>query len=245
LGFSHVLITRPEAESAELAGLLAATGLEPVIVPAYRFVPGYPGFDLSTAWRAGNRRLAVFSSTRAVTFGLRQLPAGFLEGVQLAAIGPATANALAAAGNAVDVVPREGFTSEALLSHPELAREPGDAVIFAAPGGRAQLRQGLQDLGWAVRMAYVYRRVELEALPEAAAQLDSADGVVSAWTSAAAIGILSKRLPAAAWAKVCEGICVATSGRLGARLEAAGARQVRVAQGPGNKAIAACIGQLI
>jgi len=215
------------------------------VLPAYRFEPEFPGFDFADAWGAGNRRLAVFSSTRAVEFGLRQLPAGFLDGVQLAAIGPATANALDSAGYAVSVLPAGGFTSEALLNEPQLACDPGDAMIFAAPGGRVKLRQGLEELGWDVRMAYVYRRVELDVPDEQARALAGADGIISAWTSASAVQVLLEKLPEAAWEKICGGRCVATSQRLKARLAAGGARSIHVTDGPGNDAISACILHLI
>ncbi len=243
--FTHLLITRPAPESGQLAEWLAGTGLEIEIMPAYGFEPALPGFDLARAWRSEARRLAIFSSTRAVEFGLRQLPAGFLDGVEVAAIGPATANALATAGHPASIVPEQGFTSEDLLRHPGLATAAGVALIFAAPGGRQTLRQALAKMGWSVRMAMVYRRVELEPAAAQAAVLERAVRLVSVWTSASAVEILQARLPEAAWRNVCQGVCVTTSERLRDRLIAAGAGTVRVTDGPGNEAIRNCILQLI
>jgi uroporphyrinogen-III synthase len=227
-----------------LAEAFSGSGLDPVVLPAFRFEPGFPGFDFARAWRPGKSRLAVFASTRAVEFGLRQLPAGFLVDVQLAAIGPATANALDRAGYTVSVVPENGFTSEALLSQPALSRDPGDAVIFTAPGGRVKLRDGLEKLGWDVRMAFVYRRVELDVPDDLARQLEQAGGVISVWTSASAIRLLAEKLPKAAWKKICDGVCVTISLRLKVSLEASGARSVYVTDGPGNDALSECILQL-
>jgi uroporphyrinogen-III synthase len=243
--FTHVLITRPAAEAAELAERLAGTGLALVILPAYRFEPAYPGFDLSRAWPVEGRRLAIFSSTRAVDYGLRQLPAGFLDNVEVAAIGPATANALEAAGYPPSIVPEQGYTSEDLLGHPDLATASGMALIFAAPGGRRKLRQALGARGWSVRMAMVYQRIELEPAAAQVAMLEQAGPTVSVWTSASAVQILQAALPPEVWRKICQGACVATSARLRDRLEAAGAGVVRVTDGPGNEAIGECILQLI
>jgi uroporphyrinogen-III synthase len=243
--FTHVLITRPAPESGQLAERLSGTGLEVVELPAYRFEPALPGFDLARAWRPKARRLAIFSSTRAVEFGLRQLPAGFLDGVEVAAIGPATANALAAAGHPASIVPEQGFTSEDLLGHPDLATAAGVALIFAAPGGRQTLRKALAARGWSVRVATVYRRVELEPGAAQVDMLERAGRLVSVWTSASAMQILQARLPAAAWRNICQGVCVTTSKRLRDRLKAAGAAAVQVTEGPGNEAILDGILQLI
>ena len=49
---------------------------------------------------------------------------------------------------------------------------------------------------------------------------------------------------AAAWNKVCDGVCVATSARLKAKLEERGAVTVVVADGPGNEAIGKTVRQL-
>jgi uroporphyrinogen-III synthase len=245
LKFTHCLITRPETEAVRLAALLSGAGLEVIVLPAYRFEPAVPGFDWTEAWRAAARKLAVFSSTRAVGFGLRQLPAGFLDAVEVAAIGPATADALEQAGHPVSIFPERGFTSEDLLDHPDLARNPGDALIFAAPGGRQALRKGLEAIGWRVRMAMVYRRAE-RVPPRAQAELvEQAGRLISVWTSASALQILRSALPAGAWRNICRGQCVVTSRRLRNKLMAAGADSVSVTDGPGNDAIRDLILQLI
>ncbi len=247
--FTHLLITRPEAESEQLADLLAeplaGAGLQAIVLPAYRFEATHPGFDFASAWTSGKRSLAVFTSRRAVVFGLRQLPAGFLDGVQVAAIGPTTANELDRAGHGVSVLPESGYTSEDLLRHPDLAQNPGDVLIFAAPGGRDLLRAGLEKNGWKVRMAMVYRRVDLEPGEAVVSELEASRGVLSVWTSANAMKVLHGRLPEAVWRKICEGHCVTISERLERELRSLGAGDVSVTDGPGNEAIRAGILRLI
>ena len=72
---TKVLVTRPEAASRELAGELENHGLSAVVMPFYTFKSRQPDTEPATAWRDGNRRsLAVFTSPRAVEFGLPFLP---------------------------------------------------------------------------------------------------------------------------------------------------------------------------
>ena len=95
-------------------------------------------------------------------FGLRQLPSGFLDKVEIAAIGPATADVLERVVSLVSILPASGFSSEELLRQPQLTADPGQALVFTAPGGRQALQKGLKNLGWKVFVAYVYRRVPLD-----------------------------------------------------------------------------------
>lgn len=245
MGLTHILITRPEAESRHLASLLRGSPLTPIVIAPYRFEAVDPARGLAAGWPGGARRLAVFTSTRSVSFGLRQIPAGFLAGAEIAAIGPATAAALERAGHPVSIVPEGGYTSESLLAHPGLAHGPGGALIFTAPGGRDALRQGLGGLGWTVGMVHVYRRQPLAPSPGQAEALLEADGIISVWTSESAMEVLSGALPAAAWQAVCDGVGVVTSERLKACLEARGVGAVRVSPGPDNESIVQLVLDLI
>lgn len=237
MGFTHVLITRPEAESRQLAALLRRTPLTSVVMIPYRFEAVNPGAAVTDPWPGGCRRLAVFTSTRAVSFGLRQFPEGFLDEVEIAAIGPATAAALERAGQPVSIVPEGSFTSEALLEHPELARDPGRALIFAAPGGRELLQHGLGQLGWQVSVVHVYRRQPLQPGPTQTEALLEADGIISVWTSENAMRALADSLPGEAWQAVCRGAGVVTSERLRQCLQELGLDDVRVSGGPDNESI--------
>lgn len=230
----HVLITRPQPEAAELASSLADAGMSPVLMPAYGFEATPPGPSLEAFCRSPGRKLIIFTSKRAVAYGLPGLSADLLQAADVAAIGPATAAALESAGCAVSVVPEGGYTSEDLLQHPGLLSRPGTALILAAPGGRTALAEGLERAGWRASMAFVYRRVELEPAAAEVQRLLLADNVVSVWTSENAMRSLAVRLPGAAWKKVCQGTAVVTSERLRKALQALGARHVVVAAGPGN-----------
>ena len=75
----HVLLTRPRPESEALAALLDPLGLEPVILPAFDYLgqelPVSQPEDFASLSQATEADLIVFTSPRAVQFGLPQLPA--------------------------------------------------------------------------------------------------------------------------------------------------------------------------
>ena len=110
--FTHVVITRPEPEASELAGLCRDAGFEPIVLPALTFEPAPDAGPWPPPGGDGQaRRLAVFTSPRAVRFGLPGVEPAGLQGWELAAIGEATARALERAGLAVDIRPADGYRS--------------------------------------------------------------------------------------------------------------------------------------
>lgn len=247
MSFSHVLLTRPRAQSEELAASLSTLGLNAVVQPAFTYsaldaAAEQPGEHDALA-AAGAGELLLFTSPRAVAHGLPQIPRGVLGRARIGAIGPATARALENAGVRVGVRAAGGYTSEALLE--TLAAEvragrPG-AFIMAAPGGRGELARGLAELGWNVRTLYVYRSQPAPLDRDALAELQSASGILSVWTSGNAMKALSQRLPPASWFRVCQGDWLVISDRLQRLARAYGPAKVHLAGGPGNPAILSAI----
>lgn len=237
MSFSHVLITRPEPEASRLAEALAAHGVAALSLPAFRFEPLEPALPEPRDWHAAARRLAVFVSPRAVHHGVPQLPGGFLDTAQIAALGPATAQALHAAGLGVDLQPEAPFTSESLLAAPGLTPGPGCAVLFAAPGGREALHRGLEALGWQVHRAMVYQRLAEPPAGQAVERLRDAAGVLSIWTSATAMARLLDVLPPDVREVVLAGCFLVISERLAELARQRGAAQVRLAPGPDNQSL--------
>jgi uroporphyrinogen-III synthase len=85
---------------------------------------------------------------------------------RIAAIGKATAAALASASLPADIVPEHGFTSEALLEHPQLALAAGARILIVrGRGGREVMQQTFAARGFSVDTLDVYERV-LPALDE-------------------------------------------------------------------------------
>ena len=233
---THVLITRPKDASLQLADQLDAHGLTPIVMPLYTFSPSEPVPDVSSAWSEGSsRKLAVFTSPRAVQFGLPLIPAhDQLNGIEIAVVGSATRAVLEAARYPVHVQAMSGFTSEDLLRSPALADDPGVAVIFCAPGGRETIAQGLRDKGWRVDMAMVYERVPL---PPGAGQIEElrkSGALISVWTSTSAINLAEQYLPVDVWVKILGSSVLAISSRIQQHLVQLGASRVELAYGPGN-----------
>jgi uroporphyrinogen-III synthase len=232
---TQVLITRPLEPAQQLAGQLAEHGLSSIIMPLYTFSGLAPSAEAVAALsRRIQPRLAVFTSPRAVHFGLPHLPAERARDTRCAVIGEATRAALVKRGFEVHLVPASGFTSEDLLQLPELAADPGLAIIFCAPGGRKSLYRGLAALGWDVVQAQVYERVALPPAPAHAEAIVAAKDLVSIWTSVAALDLAREQLPGPAWVRLLNSTMLVISGRIQHHLQGLGARRVEIADGPGN-----------
>ena len=146
-----VLVTRPQPQAGALAEAIRQLGGEAILFPSIAIEP----LATSVVDSAG---LVIFVSVNAVEHGVPRLRK--TAGSRVAAIGRATAAALTAAGWPVDIVPADGFTSEALLADPELRLTPGlKAQIVRGVGGRDALEQALQQQQVEVEIIEVYRRV--------------------------------------------------------------------------------------
>ena len=147
----RVVVTRARAQASGLAARLEALGAEVVEAPAIRIEPlPFEPPDL------GGYDVVVLTSANGVE---RLLPGDVrgLHGVRVAAIGPATTQALRARGIVPDVVPAEAV-SESLLD--ALGDVAGQRVLVAtAEGARDVLPDGLRAAGAAVDVVHLYRTV--------------------------------------------------------------------------------------
>ena len=223
--------------------MLAPLGLQVVVQSAFDFRQRDVASDqpelLADLEGDNAPRLLIFTSPRAVRFGLAQLPHELIKKQKIAAIGPSTANALSAAGVFVNVRPASGFTSEALLDSLEkdssgFISPQKSAVILAAPGGRTKMEDGLAELDWTVQTLMVYSRENSELDKQALESLKGARNILSVWTSGNAIKALSQRLQPATWFQICGGEWLVISGRLKRLARAYGPTQVHLSPGPTN-----------
>lgn len=159
-----IVVTRPLAQAAPLAGLIAAQGGVPVVFPLLEIGPADDRQALSAAIGAlEDYSLAIFISPNAVDFSLPAILAArpWPAGLQAAAVGPGTVAQLASHGVEGAVAPRARFDSEALLELPELqsARLAGRRVaIFRGNGGRELLADTLRERGATVDCVTCYHR---------------------------------------------------------------------------------------
>ncbi|MBL8515375.1 MAG: uroporphyrinogen-III synthase [Betaproteobacteria bacterium] len=159
-----VLVTRPSRQLGRTLAALRAAGHRAEHLPLLQLTPlASPELDAALArYRAAD--LAIFVSANAVEFGLAALAERNIAtaGPRLAAIGAATASALANANVAVDVVPADGHDSESLLAMAALRDVQGRTVLIfrgeSEGGGRKTLAATLAARGATVIAATCYRR---------------------------------------------------------------------------------------
>ena len=149
-----VVVTRPAAQCAMLCAEIEGQGGSAIAFPAVEIEP----VAVQATVAAADYDLVVFVSVNAVEHGAQQVIKS--ARTRIAAIGRATAAALAAAELAADIVPEGGFNSEALLAHPELQLTSGARVLIVrGEGGRELLRDTFAEHGMVVETREVYRRV--------------------------------------------------------------------------------------
>ena len=154
LAGTTVLVTRPAGQAETLCAGIRAAGGEALAWPAVRIVALAPDAPAEHALAAGVPDWLVFISRNAVRHGLSRAP----DGPRIAAIGPATAEALRAAGRPPDLT-AERPDSEGLLAASELADVAGRRfVIVRGVGGRETLAETLRARGAEVGYEEVYRR---------------------------------------------------------------------------------------
>lgn len=172
-----VLVTRPAAQCAVLCEEIERQGGSAIAFPAIQIEP----LAIATAPAPASVEfdLIVFVSVNAVEHGAARVTKG--ARTRIAAIGRATAAALAAAKLPADVVPETGFTSEALLAHPQLQLASGARVLIVrGAGGRELLQETFAEQGMAVETLEVYRRVRPQADAHRIAEIEarwSDDGI--------------------------------------------------------------------
>lgn len=191
-----VVVTRPAGQSGPFVASLRAAGAEPISVPALIIEP----LPLDPAEVRADWDWLIFTSANAVGHCPGPLPGS--PKCRIAAVGRATARALAERGITVDALPRERFDSEGLLALPEFAAPlRGRILIVRGQGGRELLREELERRGAELRVAEVYRRRRAAADPRAhdliAQALAAGRRIVTAVTSVEILEGLLAQLPEA------------------------------------------------
>jgi len=158
-----IVITRPREPAEALAVALAREGAKPIVFPALAIEDVAPSPNtLEALGNLANAALAIFVSAHAVEKGVPAARAhgAWPEGLRVAAVGEATAEALRNSGFARVISPAERHDSEGLLALPELADVRGRRVlIFRGEGGRERMREELEARGATVAYVECYRRV--------------------------------------------------------------------------------------
>jgi uroporphyrinogen III methyltransferase / synthase len=204
-----VVVTRPREQAGATVEALSGAGARVVELPVVR-IEGPPDGGqalLRAAAEVGDYQWVAFTSANAVRRFVPLLPdARALAGVGLAAVGRATAAALADYSLRVDLVSEpdeEGVESGAASAQALVAVFPeasdGGRVLFPrAERARRTLPEGLAAKGWEVDEVVAYRTVPAPpAPPPVVGAVSTADAVVFAAPSAveAYLGSGSDREP--------------------------------------------------
>lgn len=157
-----VLVTRPRSQASELVAAIEAAGGTAFCFPVLEIVAIDESTVSAKAGALARPDVVIFVSRNAVEYGLE-----YSQGGQLAAIGPSTAAAIAAAGRIVDIQPSAGYDSEHLLAEPVLSDVAGKHIrIIRGSAGRELLAEELVARGAQVDYLSVYER----RLPDVSAQ---------------------------------------------------------------------------
>ena len=156
-----IVVTRPAHQAEGISQLIEAQGGNALRFPVIDIQAPSDTAALNALLRQLNRyHLAIFVSANAVEFAYRALGHRLPESLSRAAVGQATAKALANHGQPAHWISPAPYNSEALLTMPEFNDVAGKRVIiFRGEGGREHLAETLKQRGAQVDYAECYRRV--------------------------------------------------------------------------------------
>ena len=161
-----IVVTRAREQASELVAKLTALGAEAIEVPSIEVhdaVDGGAGLRMAVGRLREYDWVVVTSpnGARALLVTLRTLglDTRAFGDCKVAAIGPGTAEALAAGNLLVDLVPPQ-FVAESLVdAFPDAPPEGGRVLLARAAVARDVLPRGLAALGWEVEVVEAYRTV--------------------------------------------------------------------------------------
>ena len=158
----RIVVTRPKEQAAELVALLEYLGAEVILAPTIEVVPPADYADVDEAIRGlDDCALLVFTSVNGVKFFMgRMFELGFdarcLHGVEVAAVGEATAGELRRFGIICEHMPRR-FTSARLAEHLAGVPRRGKALLVRSPLAPKALEDALAAAGFDVVRLEAYR----------------------------------------------------------------------------------------
>ena len=189
-----VIVTRARAQASALTKKLEAQGAKVIEAPAIKIVPAadYAPLDNAIA-NINDYKWLVFTSANGVDYFFERLGAAkkdarALANVTLAAIGSATAKALAEHGLTADLIP-SAYKAEELAE--ALAGEitAGDKILLArAKVAREVLPESLRKIGAIVDVVTAYETVaDCENKDELIEALESGEASIVTFTSSSTV----------------------------------------------------------
>jgi len=244
-------VTRSGRRAQGLVAALHAAGAHTVAVPLTEQVGPLDGGaalrDAAARVREQGFRWIVFTSVNAVRALMAQWrDARALGGTLVAAVGPATAAALRAAGVEPDLVPADPRAAGLVAAFEEPKAGEGSLVLFpCADLAPSTVPDALAAMGWEVRRVEAYRTVSgPRPEPEVLEQMAAGDAVIFAAPSAAEAHVALVRPDGSSVGLPPVIVCIGPS--TAARARALGMRGVVESPGPSpGEIVGALIGALI
>lgn len=189
LKWRTVVVTRAQDQQGPLASKLAVLGATVVELPATMVVDRADGIaTLATLLADGAAAFSwlVVTSPNGAARLARALGGKPVRPARIAAVGPGTADALAAAGLPCDLVPPEAVAESLVTAFPPPPGEGaiGEVLVVKAEAARPTLAQGLTAKGWHVQAVVAYAAEPAPRDEVMAASLAGADAVLFAAGSA-------------------------------------------------------------
>ena len=160
-----IVITRPEAQAEEFAGLLHAEGARVIRFPTIKIVPPEDYHDLDLAiGRLSRYQWIIFTSANGVSFFLSRLKElgrdiRDMKDIRICTIGPATAATIEDQGIRVDLVPEEFISEGVVKAFREFDIKDNKVLLPRAEKARDVIPEGLAMLGAKVDAVTAYRTV--------------------------------------------------------------------------------------
>jgi len=165
----RILVTRTRERASGMVDELHGLGAEVIVVPLIATEPVAPPADIvAAAQRLAAEhppRWAAFTSATAVRLVMGVLDAAALDGASVAAVGEATAAALARAGVSSDVVARQAGAAGLAASMADRDVHGAHVWFPCAAGAGVALAAWLRSRGATVRVQTIYRTVMPEDAP--------------------------------------------------------------------------------
>jgi uroporphyrinogen-III synthase len=179
-----ILVTRPAGQADTLAASIEARGGAAILFPAIEIAP--PTDMAALAQRIAELSaydFAIFISPTSVECSwplILERHGGWPGKVMPAAVGPASARALAGCGVHHVLVAQDGADSESLLALDALKKMQGKRVLIVrGEGGREMLADSLRARGARVDYAECYRRLRPQADPAPLLELWRSGGIAA------------------------------------------------------------------
>lgn len=157
----HIVVTRPAHQAKTLCGLIERHAGHAIGFPVLDIIPKIDTEFTKLIEHLNQYHIALFISPNAVNLAIPAITTvgGLPQGIQIGAVGKATAAALSALNYPVTIYPDDKFDSESLLALPVLQAVQGKRIIiFRGEGGRELLADTLRQRGALVHYAQCYQR---------------------------------------------------------------------------------------